>query len=242
MIRFQCTCGKQLKVEDTLAGRAARCPHCGTQVQVPQAEPEPLSGPVALQAAMRGSQGDAASEEVPTVEMVGGPSGARRPPSPPPRPSPQTAQAAQAIKGLDALAKAAGPAPTPPARPPRRAAKPKGRGRKTPNIPDRAAIPNGRLPPVAGNIRKAAIIGAVAAVVLIIMAVIAASFIGRGDVEPGEKPSAETPSAETPSAETAAEQPERRRFKLRQPGELFGDVNHADEENDEAEKGKNQQH
>ena len=236
MIRFQCTGGKQLTVEDTFAGRAARCPHCGTQVQVPQAEPGPPSGPVALQAAIRGSQGDTASEEIPTVEVVGGPSGARRPPSP------QTAQAAQAIKGLDALAKAAGPAPTPPARPPRRAAKPKGRGRKTPNIPDRAAIPNGRLPPVAGNTRKAAIIGAVAAVVLIIMAVIAASFIGGGNVEPDEKPSAETPSAETPSAETAAEQPERRRFKLHQPGELFGDVNHADEENDEAEKGKNQQH
>lgn len=231
MIRFQCTCGKQLKVEDAFAGRAARCPHCGTQVQVPQAKPGPLSGPAALQALMRGIQGDAASEEVPTAEMAGGPSGARRPPSP------QTAQAAQAIKGLDALAKAAGPAPTPPARPPHRAAKPKGRGRKTPNIPDRAAIPNGRLPPVAGNTRKAATIGAVAAVVLIIMAAIAASFIGGGNVEPGEKA-----SAETPSAETAAEQPERRRFKLHQPGELFGDVNYADEENDEAEKGKNQQH
>ncbi len=234
MIRFQCTCGKQLKVEDSVAGRAARCPHCGTHVRVPQAEPEPLSGPAALQAAIRGSQGDAASEEIPTAKVVGGPPAARRAASPP---SPQTAQAAQAIQGLDALARAAGAAPTPPAKPPRRAAKPKGRGRKTPNIPDRAAIPNGRLPPVAGNSRKAAIIGAVAAVVLIIMAVIAASFIGGGAVEPGEKP-----SAETPSAETAAEQPGRRRFKPRQPGALFGDVNYADEETDEAEKGKNQQH
>ena len=232
MIRFPCTCGKQLKVEDAFAGRAARCPHCGTQVQVPQAEPGPLSGLVALQAAMRGIQGEATSEKIPTAEAAGGPSGARRPPSP------QTAQAAQAIKGLDALARAAGPAPTPPARPPRREAKPKGRGRKTPNIPDRAAVPNGCVPPVAGNTRKAAIIGAVAAAVLIIMAVIAASFIGGGDVEPGEKPSAETPSASTP----AAEQPERRRFKLHQPGELFGGFNYEDEETDEAEKGKNQQH
>ena len=74
MIRFQCTCGKQLKVEDAVAGRAARCPHCGTQVRVPQAEPEPLSGLMALQAAIRGSQGNAASEEVPTAEMAGGPS------------------------------------------------------------------------------------------------------------------------------------------------------------------------
>jgi len=226
VIRFQCTCGKQLKVEDSLAGRAARCPHCGGQVQVPQHEPAPLSGPAALQAAIRGTQGDAASEEIPTAEVVGGPGAGWRS-APPPAP-----HAAQAIKGLDALAKAAGPAPTAPAGPARRAAKPKGRGRKTPKIPDRAAIPNGRLPPVAASSKKAAVIGAVAAVVALTIAVIAASFIGGGDVEPGEKP-----SAETTAAETAAEQPGRRRFKLHQPGELFGGIEYADEETDQEGKG-----
>lgn len=39
MIRFQCQCGKRLKVDDTHAGRAVRCSACGKELIAPAASP-----------------------------------------------------------------------------------------------------------------------------------------------------------------------------------------------------------
>ena len=35
MIRFECTCGKRLKVEDSHAGRTVKCGACGAQMTAP---------------------------------------------------------------------------------------------------------------------------------------------------------------------------------------------------------------
>lgn len=36
MIRFNCSCGKRLKVDDDLVGRQVQCPNCGSKTVVPQ--------------------------------------------------------------------------------------------------------------------------------------------------------------------------------------------------------------
>lgn len=36
MIRFNCSCGKRLKVDDDLMGRQVKCPNCGGKTVVPQ--------------------------------------------------------------------------------------------------------------------------------------------------------------------------------------------------------------
>ncbi len=239
MIRFQCTCGKSLKVDDSFAGRKATCPHCGSQVRVPadqgtlageasrdstasgagpgEAEPKPLSGPAALQAALRDGQTGAPADEIPTAEVVA---------EPPPGGAPPAPQAAQAIKGLDALAKAAGPAPPkPPTRPP---ARPMVRGRNATRKANGPAIPNGRQPPVAANSKNAVVIGVAAAVVVLIIAIIAASFIGGGAVEPDRKPADDA----TP-AQTVGERPRPKGFAFEQPGALFGGVGETDENDDD---------
>jgi hypothetical protein len=228
VIRFQCTCGKSLKVDDSFAGRKATCPHCGRQVRVPadqgtlaagpgEAEPKPLSGPAALQAALRDGQTGTPADEIPTAEVVAGPLPDGAPPAP---------QAAQAIKGLDALAKAAGPAPAkPPTRPP---AGPKARGRNATRKANGPAIPNGRQPPVAAHSKNAAVIGVAAAVVVLILALIAASFIGGDAVEPEKKPADDA----TPT-QTVGERPRPKRYAIDQPGALFGGVGEVDENDDD---------
>jgi hypothetical protein len=40
-IIVQCTCGRRLKARDEFAGKRADCPHCGTELTVPKAVPEP---------------------------------------------------------------------------------------------------------------------------------------------------------------------------------------------------------
>jgi len=40
-IEFPCSCGKQLSVPDDAAGRRAKCPRCGTVVNVPGTPPPP---------------------------------------------------------------------------------------------------------------------------------------------------------------------------------------------------------
>jgi len=225
VIRFQCTCGKPLKVEDSVAGCTAKCPHCGNQVRVPEPEPEPMSGPAALRAAIREARESAAADDIPTAEVIEGLPAARRPAAP------ASPEAAQAIKGLDALARAAGTAPASRPAPARRAAKPtrlapkpKGRGRKANKKPAPSALPNGRPSPAGEHSKKAAIIGAVAAVVVLIIAVIAASFIGGGEAEPAKKP-----PTEAPPVTTTAEQPKRKGYAFDQPGALFGGVGELDE-------------
>lgn len=42
-VEFQCACGKTLSVPDAAAGRKAKCPSCGTVVNVPGVAPPPPS-------------------------------------------------------------------------------------------------------------------------------------------------------------------------------------------------------
>ena len=42
-IVVQCTCGRRLKARDEFAGKRADCPHCGTELTIPQVVPEPPS-------------------------------------------------------------------------------------------------------------------------------------------------------------------------------------------------------
>src|SRR5262249_24965534 len=58
MIRFVCSCGKQLQTEDEFAGRQVVCPACGNQVPIPNPaqhiqsrQPEPMVGAIAEETA-----------------------------------------------------------------------------------------------------------------------------------------------------------------------------------------------
>ncbi|MBE3071013.1 MAG: hypothetical protein IMZ66_12330, partial [Planctomycetes bacterium] len=105
MIRFYCACGKRLKVDDALAGRPVQCPDCGAAARAPQADPEVLSGPEALVAAIKGTAGPA-EDDIPVAEVVAGPAdGVAADDSPPAR------AAAPEAAHLDALARAAAAAP-----------------------------------------------------------------------------------------------------------------------------------
>jgi hypothetical protein len=62
MIRFQCGCGKRLKVDDAHVGRKVRCAACGVSVTVPAASSAAIpsaavSSPSGGQAAARPGQG-----------------------------------------------------------------------------------------------------------------------------------------------------------------------------------------
>jgi len=58
LIRFECSCGKRLKVQAADIGRTVECPNCAAQLVVPDPDGPPVaeevaSGPEALAAAMR---------------------------------------------------------------------------------------------------------------------------------------------------------------------------------------------
>lgn len=220
MIRFYCSCGKRLKVDDALAGRSVQCTQCGATMQAPGAEPETVSGPEALVSALRDLNGPA-PDDIPEAEVIDGPPVAAKPISRRGRaPSPEKAQA---LEGLDALARAAGPAPVAKvaARRPQAAV----RGRKGAASPARPALPGGRRPPAAGAHRNAAVIGAVAAVALIIVFAIVAAFVGGGSCSAPAKP--EPPP---PPAQSVVEVEKPKRFTGHQPGEMFNNVPFADEQ------------
>lgn len=40
MIRFECKCGKRIKVDDKLAGKKGKCPQCQQIIQIPQPQPD----------------------------------------------------------------------------------------------------------------------------------------------------------------------------------------------------------
>lgn len=218
MIRFECACGKPLKVDNAFAGRPVQCPHCGATTQAPPAE---LSGPEALAAALRGT-GRTTTDDIPTAEVVAGP------PARTGRARPIPPEAVQAIKGLDALAKAGRAAPA--AKPVRRGATKPARGRAATAAPGRSAIPNGRRPPAAGNTKNAAIIGGVAAVGIIIVAAIIAALVGGG----GDGETKKKPAPETAVHETVDETPKPKEYKLHQPGELFGGLQYESEKEETA--------
>ncbi len=72
MIRFQCTCGKRLKVVPAHAGRLVECTACGRRIRAPEDPAQPLDGPEALAAAVRAfhargrDPGEADDEPTPT--------------------------------------------------------------------------------------------------------------------------------------------------------------------------------
>lgn len=41
MIELSCTCGKKIKVPDTMAGKRGKCPGCGSALEIPAAPPPP---------------------------------------------------------------------------------------------------------------------------------------------------------------------------------------------------------
>jgi hypothetical protein len=80
VIRFECSCGKRLKVPPAEIGRTVECPNCAAQLIVPDPDAPPVaeeaaSGPEALAAAMR--------------ELA--PAATGRPPKIPPKKAPPTA-------------------------------------------------------------------------------------------------------------------------------------------------------
>jgi hypothetical protein len=212
-------------VEDGLAGRPVRCPACEAAVRVPDAQPD-LSGPEALQAAMRDLQ-RAPAADVPVAETVDTP-----------------ADLDEAAQGLDALASAAGGAgapsrATPPGKPgtvrgsrsarraagssrgrkPARAAKRKPRNRP----PDRRPGQGPRSGIGAGGTsdakrKQAIIVGGFAALGLLLIIVIVV-LATRNDAPPPPPPD-ETAiyEPETPPP------PSRGPYTGHQPGELFDKV------------------
>jgi len=208
VIEFRCTCGKRLRVRDDLAGRPARCPACGAAIRVPTGAEAAVSGPEALQAALRDLQSNQA-DAAPVAETVDTP-----------------AELEEAAQGLDALARAAGgPRPARTAvgpsrgRRPARSAAPKRRGRSPTRQPERASAPKAVSGGKADAKRKQAmIVGGFAAVgvLLIIVIVALATRDNTPPPPPPDEGAAPTPVVETP----------RRRgpFTGHQPGELFDKV------------------
>jgi hypothetical protein len=76
VIRFQCTCGKRLKVDPAHAGCVVECTACGRRMRAPADPREALDGPEALAAAVRAfharGQEAAAPEPTPTDHAAAG--------------------------------------------------------------------------------------------------------------------------------------------------------------------------
>ena len=229
MIEFRCTCGKRLKVQDDLADQAVRCPACEAAVRVPVPEDD-VSGPEALQAAMRDYRRDQAAG-VPLAETVDTP-----------------ADLDEAAQGLDALAQASGGpqaasrgasrAPRTPrgSRSARRAAG-SSRGRKPARAAKRKprkpapARPRGQAPrsgigtagPSDAKRKQAMIVGGFAALGLLLIVILL--VVALQDDPPPPPPPEETAVYEV-ETETP---PSRRPYTGHQPGELFDNVPFEDE-------------
>ncbi len=226
MIEFRCTCGKRLKVDEGLAGQAVRCPACQAAVRVPAPEDD-VSGPEALQAAIRDYRRDRAAG-VPVAETADTP-----------------ADLDEAAQGLDALAQTAGgrrAASRGTPRTPRRSrsarrAPGSSRGRK----PARAAkrkprkptppCPRGQGPrssigtagPSEAKRKQAMIVGGFAALALLLVIVVV--ILARRDDPPPPPPPEETAVYEVETEPP----PSRRPYTGHQPGELFDNVPFEDE-------------
>jgi hypothetical protein len=211
VIRFNCTCGKRLKVDYSAAGRTVECPYCGMKVRAPSGNASPRSGHDELVAAMRSLQ-EEPPDDVPVAEVVAEPAAALPvAPAPDASPSPQPA-AAEALAGkqagrtpLDALAKSLPPTPA--------AAR---NGRAAAGKPARPGAAPGRAPPQLANMTVWIAVGA--SVLFLILLVIVSLFVG-GPRAPKEKP---TPPEVTPAAAPPA--PAKRERDLHPPGDLFPQV------------------
>ena len=93
MIRFYCSCGKRLKVRASEIGRTVECPHCASQLVVPNPDAPPADVPAtsateALAAAMRelGPAATARPSKLPAKKKP--PAPGRKPTKPGARPAP----------------------------------------------------------------------------------------------------------------------------------------------------------
>ena len=216
MIRFNCSCGKRLKVDYGAAGRTVECPYCGLKVRAPSVETSSRSGHDELAAAMRSLQ-EEPPDDVPVAEVLAEPPAAPAPAIRDASPSPQPA-AAEALAGkqagrtpLDALVKSLPPKPAVksadrPAKAPRNGKASAGKPAKT------VAAPG------AKQDNRTIIIAVGASVLLVILLVIVSLFVG-GRSAPKEKPK---PPEVTPAAAPPA--PAKRERDLHPPGDLFPQV------------------
>jgi len=212
VIEFACPCGRSLKAEDGLVGRCVRCPACGAEVQVPPGQEPALSGPEALQAAMREARVQQPAADVPVAEVVEEP-----------------ADVEEAAEGLEALARAVGSAsgaagqaskPRSQRQRPGRASQTTPQGREGSRKPNLTPGPNGALNGKAQQKKKRAmVIGACAAVGLLLLIMIL--VMATRDGTPPEEPATPPPVVETKK---------RHRYTGPQPGELFGKVPFEEEE------------
>ena len=203
MIRFQCTCGRWLNVDDDLAGRRVACSKCGAQSQAPAAAP--LSAPEALAAAMR-EAAQTAEEDLPTAEVLDEPP-----------------EAAPPADGLEALAHAvkSAPAPKPAARGPQPVAR--GRSPRRPGPAARSPLQAGRKGAPAAQRMSPALIGVIGGAAAVLLLIVILALFGGG----GDPPKKETPSP-NPSP-PAVEAPKPTRYTGHQPGEMFRQVPFDDE-------------
>lgn len=170
---------------------------------MPAGAETPVSGPEALQAAMRALRREQAAD-VPAAETVETP-----------------AELDETGRGLDALARAAGGSRqpgqaggTPPDRQPARVAAPKQGGREDTGRPQEPVPSNSSSDAKADVRRKQAMIVVGFAVVAVVLIAVIVVLVTREHTPPPEGPAAPTPG-----------QTQRRRpFTGHQPGELFGEV------------------
>jgi hypothetical protein len=220
VIRFNCSCGKRLKVDYGAAGRTVECPYCGMKVRAPSGNAAPRSGHDELVTAMRSLQ-EEPPDDVPVAEVVAEPPAA--PPAAPlaapaPDASPWPQPAAEASPGkqagrtpLDALVKSL---------PPKPAATSAGRPAKAPRNGKASAGKPARTgaAPGAKQDNRTIIIAVGASVLLVILLVIVSLFVG-GSSPPKEKPK---PPEVIPSAAPPA--PAKRERDPHPPGDLFPQV------------------
>lgn len=207
MIRFECTCGKMLKVDESLAGRLVECPFCKARTYAPADEPPPMSAPEALVAAMRQVSRPPPDDDIPVAAEVVLPPG-------------QVAPDARPASHLEALSHAvrSQPGRSSQTRPPARSRRLAGPARATGMVVQGAAA-GGRSAGLASQ-RRPIIIGLVAAVGLIVVFVIIAAYVGGGPAGGSARPD---PLPQP--AETSVVAPAQRRFSSGpQPGELFRNV------------------
>lgn len=206
MIRFDCPCGKRLKVDDSYAGHAVECPYCGVRVEAPAAEApeEPvLSGPDALVQAMRAVTQPVA-DEIPVAEVVADPGA---------DPLQALAQAAKA-----GPARAASSTRVTTARPPTRTPL-SATGKKPAGAAAKRGLPtNGKQPPAQPNQKQTILIAVGAAVLLVAIALLVSALVGGGGTT--TQPKVEAPPVAPPAPPT----PTKRERELHPPGELFPNV------------------
>jgi hypothetical protein len=177
VIRFNCSCGKRLKVDDSYVGRHVQCPNCGVKTLVPQASDAGTedAAPVANDPA-------AAGLEALAQALKAKPSAAK--------PVRRDVPALRAMPGRVAPGRSATPA---------RGRKPAPGGKIRPN--GRFAKPAG----AANN--NALYIGLGAALGVIIIVVVAAVLIGGGCEGKSKAPAPPPVPAYTPPTKPAHEGP-----------------------------------